>query len=79
MKKILEAAAEVAKSTVLDGNISAADLRDNKKKVAIGLAKSVAWTFIQNHPLYIAAKLALWGLAALAVLILGLVAYFMFF
>lgn len=79
MKKILEAAVDVAKSTVLDGNISASDVRDNKKKVAIGLAKSVAWTFIQNHPLYIAAKLALWGLAALAVLILGIVAYFMFF
>ncbi|MCZ7861146.1 hypothetical protein O9X98_06970 [Agrobacterium salinitolerans] len=79
MKKILEAAAEVAKSTVLDGNITAADLRDNKKKVAVGLAKSVAWAFIQNHPLYIAIKLALWGLAALAVLIICLVGYFTFF
>jgi predicted polyphosphate/ATP-dependent NAD kinase len=79
MKKLLEAVADVAKTTVLDGNMPAVDVRDNKKKVAVGLAKSVAWAFLQNHPVYIVAKLALWGIAALAVLILGVVGYFTFF
>lgn len=78
MQKIIEAAAEVAKATVLDGNITAADIRDNKKDVAVKLAKSLAWTLIQNHPLYIAFKMALWGVAAFAVIVLAVVAYFMF-
>lgn len=39
--------------------------------------KTVAWTLIQNHPAYIALKLALCGLAALAVLVIAFVAYLM--
>jgi hypothetical protein len=78
MQKIIEAAAEVAKATVLDCTITAADLRENKKNVAAKLAKSLAWMFIQNHPLYIAIKLALWGLAAFAAVVLAIVAYFVF-
>ncbi|MCS4089367.1 hypothetical protein [Rhizobium sp. BK176] len=78
MQKLIEAAADMAKATVLEGNISATDLRDHKKNVAVKLAKSLAWTLIQNHPLYIAFTLALWGLAAFAALVLGIVAYFWF-
>jgi hypothetical protein len=77
MQKIIEAAAELAKATVLDGNITAADLRDDRKYVAVKLAKSLAWTLIQHHPLFIAFRLALWGLAAFVAVVLAIVVYFM--
>jgi len=78
MKNILNAALEVAKSSALDGSINAADLRNNKKKVAFGLAKSVAWTLVQHHPLYIALKLAMWGAVGILALILALVVWWAF-
>lgn len=76
IKKLLQAAAEVGKTAALDGTLNAADIRANKKKVALSLAKSVAWTLVQNHPAYIMLKLALWGFGALVLLIIaGVITY----
>lgn len=76
LRKLLQASAEAGKSAVLDGTLNPSDLKGNKKKVAFALAKSIAWTLVRNHPAYIMLKLALWGLAALAILIVaGVIAY----
>lgn len=76
IKKLLQAAAEAGKTSALDGTLNAADLRNDKKRIAFSLAKSVAWALVQNHPAYIMLKLALWGFLALVVLILaGVIAY----
>lgn len=78
MKGILSAVIEVAKTSALDGSINRADVRNNKKKVALGLAKSVAWTLVQRHPLYIAFRLAMWGVISVAVIVFLLVLWFTF-
>lgn len=76
IRKLLEAAAEAGKTAALDGTLNSADLKGNRKKVAFSLAKSIAWTLVQNHPAYIMLKLALWGFGALAFLIVaGVIAY----
>lgn len=76
IKKLLQAAAEAGKTAALDGTLNAADMRSGKRRIAFSLAKSVAWTLVQNHPAFIMLKLALWGLAAVAVLIaIGVIAY----
>ena len=76
IKKLLQVAAKAGKTAALDGTLNPSDIRDNKKKVAFSLAKSVAWMLVQNHPAYIMLKLAIWGIAAVAVLIAaGVIAY----
>lgn len=74
MKKLFD----FAKNAVLEGGISATDLRTNKKQAAFKLAKTTAWFFIQNHPAYIAIKFGFYAFAALAVLVIGGICYFSF-
>ncbi|NTF18202.1 hypothetical protein G6L37_07265 [Agrobacterium rubi] len=77
MKNLIKTAFGIAASSALDGTLNANDLRSNKKKVAITLAKSVGWTIVQNHPAYIMAKLVLWALGAVIFLLLaGVIAWF---
>jgi hypothetical protein len=76
IKKLLQVAAEAGKTATLDGTLNSSDIRDNKGKVAFSLAKSIVWTLVENHPAYIMLKLALWGIAAVGILIVaGVVAY----
>jgi protein-S-isoprenylcysteine O-methyltransferase Ste14 len=76
IKKLLQAVVEAGKSAAIDGTLKASDIKNNKKKVAFSLAKSVAWTLVQNHPAYIMLRLAIWGIVILAALIaVGIVAY----
>lgn len=73
MKEILKTVLEVGKSSVLDGSVNAADLKTNKKKVAMSLAKGVAWQLVQRHPLFMVIKLGLYaGAAVLALIIIAL-------
>lgn len=46
MKELLKLATEIGKSSVLDGTINANDLRNNKKQLAVKLAKTAAWTLV---------------------------------
>jgi hypothetical protein len=76
IKKLLQAAAEAGRTAALDGTLNSSDIRNNKRKVAFSLAKSIAWTLVENHPAYIMLKLALWGIAAVGILIVvGVIAY----
>lgn len=65
MKKTLDFAMTLAASGAMDP----AHLKGNKKQVAFKLAKTAAWVMIQKHPLFMALKLALYALAAVALLV----------
>lgn len=78
MRKIFETVAEAAKTAALDGTLNAADLRNNKKKVAVSLAKAALWTFIENHPAYIILKWVARAIIALIVLGIAIGLYFWF-
>jgi hypothetical protein len=76
MKELLKVAADIGKASVLDGTINANALRGNKKRLAVNLVKTAAWTLIQRHPLFIAIKYGLIAAATVLVLILIGVLYF---
>ena len=73
MKELLKLATEIGKSSVLDGTINANDLRNNKKQLAVKLAKTAAWTLVQRHPLFIAVKYG--SIAAAIVLFIALIGF----
>ncbi|TLX16565.1 hypothetical protein [Rhizobium sp. MHM7A] len=48
--------ADGGRASVLDGTVNANDLRNNKKQLAVTLAKTAVWTLTQRHPLFIVFK-----------------------
>lgn len=78
MKELLKLAAEIGRSSVLDGTINVNDLRNNKKELAVKLAKTAAWTIVQRHPLFIAAKYGAIAASVILLIVLIRVLYFVF-
>lgn len=71
MKNLVKLVLGIAASSALDGTLNARDLKNNKKKAAFALAKTVGWTIVQNHPAFILAKLVFWGVCAFLVLVVA--------
>jgi hypothetical protein len=78
MKELLKLATEIGKASVLDGTINATDLRNNKKQMAVKLAKTAAWTLVQRHPLFIAIKYGAFAAAFVLLIALIGILYFVF-
>ena len=78
MNELLKLASEIGKSSVLDGTLNINDLRNNKKQLAVNLAKTAAWTLVQRHPLFIAVKYGAIAVAIALLIVLIGVLYFVF-